>query len=130
MSLTRDQAAVKVDYDDDTPPNLRNVTRLVRRAGYTPKAVLLDRSPSGHGWHMILHVSPRPSSPFEVVALALVLGSDVNREAMQLFRARRFAGASRLMRDTWNVLYAPHPQRMRHLSLKRLDDENNAYPVK
>jgi hypothetical protein len=118
MRLTREQAAVKIDLDDDGPPlTIRDVTRLMRRAGYKPVALFIGRSPSGEGWHMILHVSPRPSSPFEVVALALLLGSDVNREAMQLFRARGFHDAPRFMKDAWNVLYEPHPQRARHLSL-------------
>lgn len=66
---------------------------------------------------MIVHVSPRPSSPFEVVALALLLGSDVNREAMQLFRARGFSDVPKFMRDKWNVLYTPDARRARHLSL-------------
>lgn len=115
--LTRDQAAVKVDVDGNRPLTVRDVTRRVRRAGYKPVALFIGRSPSGKGWHMILHVSPRPVSPFEVIALALLLGSDVNREAMQLFRAKGFQYVPRFMRDAWNVLYEPHPQRVRHLTL-------------
>lgn len=115
--MTREQAAVKVDVDSDTPLTVRDVTRRLRRAGYKPVALFIGRSPSGNGWHMIVHVSPRPSSPFECVALALLLGSDVNREAMQLFRARGFSDVPKFMRDAWNVLYEPHPKRARHLSL-------------
>ncbi len=124
MRLTRDQAAIKVDIDDTrTVPSIEEVTRLLRRAGYRPFALMIDRSPSGNGWHVIVHVSPRPSSPFEVVALGLLLGSDVNREAMQLFRARRFVDVPRMMKDAWNVLYSYHPHRVRHLSLRRLNDD-------
>lgn len=117
MRLTRHQAAIKVDLDGEPPLSIRDVTRLLRRAGYTPLALAITRSPSGNGYHMVVHVSPRPTSAMEVVALALLLGSDVNREAMQLFRARGFPNAPRWMRDMWNVLYLPDPQRMRHVHL-------------
>lgn len=123
MKLTREQAAIKVDWDGDPPLDLRGITRLLRRAGYHPVALMQATSPSGNGTHIIVHVVPRPSSPFEVVALALLLGSDMNREAMQLFRARGFDDAPRFMRDMWNVLYAPHPHRMRHFLLRGLHDE-------
>lgn len=123
MKLTRDQAAVKVDWDGPVPYSLYDVTRLLRRAGYVPVAAMLDTSPSGTGTHMILHVSPRPTSPYEVVALALLLGSDPYREAMQLYRARAFSDVPRFMRDAWNVLYAPHPHRSRKLSLRRVTDD-------
>jgi hypothetical protein len=49
--------------------------------------------------------------------LQAILGGDVNREAMQMHRAKKFAGAPKFMRDAWNVLYAPHPKRQRRLSL-------------
>lgn len=116
--MTRDQAVIKVDIDaGDWCPSICEITRLLRRAGYTPVAVGCGRSSSGKGWHFTIHVSPRPTSPFEVVALQLLLGSDRNREAMQMSRARRFSAAPRWMRNHWNVLYLPHPQRVRHLQL-------------
>lgn len=122
MRMSRDQAAVKIDWDGDTSLTLRDITRRVKRAGYSPIAMSIMTSPSGKGTHAILHVLPRPSSPFEVVALALLLGSDINREAMQLFRAAGFPHVKKFMRDAWNVLYEPHPHRMRHAKLKGLFD--------
>lgn len=113
--MTREQAAIKVDRDEPEPLSLRDITRLLWVAGYKPVAVCVDRSPGGFGWHYIVHVTPRPSSPYEVVALALILGSDVRREAMQMHRAKAFPKVPTFMRNAWNVLYAPHPQRQRHM---------------
>lgn len=123
MRMTRDQAAVKIDFDDMAEAPVENVARLLRRAGYIIKEQDVSRSPSGKGWHVILHVSPRPKCPYEVVALQAILGGDVNREAMQMHRARTFSHAPRFMRDAWNVLYAPHPKRQRRLSLRSLPNE-------
>lgn len=120
MKMTRDQAAIKVDWDGKPPLTIRDITRLLKRAGYNPVALASMVSPSGKGTHLIIHVSPRPSSPFEVVALAMMLGSDINREAMQLFRARGFTSVPRFMRDAWNVLYEPNPHRMRHFKMGAL----------
>lgn len=118
VRLTREQAVVKLDIDaDSTCPSVRELTRLLCRAGYRPLAIGMAVSPSGTGQHVMIHVTPRPRSPFEVVALEAILGGDRNRCAMQLHRARAFADVPRLMRDAWNVLYAPHPQRQRHVTL-------------
>jgi hypothetical protein len=114
--MTRDQSAVKVDIDAGDPPTIRTVTRLLRRAGYKPVAMTTNRSPGGNGWHVVVHVSPRPKSPYEVIALTLILGGDVNREAMQMHRARGFFRVRGWMRDAWNVLYVPHPNRQRHVT--------------
>lgn len=119
MSMTRGQAALKLDFDTIRRPSLLNIFRLLRRAGYEETDWVVDRSPSGNGWHVIVHVFPRPKSPFEVVALQAICGSDVNREAMQMHRARTFAKSPLFMRDAWNVLYAPNPKRQRRLSLPR-----------
>jgi hypothetical protein len=115
--MTRKQAAVKVDIDDGDAPTIRTVTRLLRRAGYKPVALCVTRSPGGYGWHVVVHVSPRPKSPYEVIALQLILGGDRNREAMQMHRARSFFKVPGWMRDMWNVLYLSHPQRSRHLEI-------------
>lgn len=116
--MTRDQSAVKVDWDGDAWMDIGEMTRRVMRAGYRLVAVATAPSPSGKGHHCIVHVSPRPSCPFEVVALALILGSDVNREMMQMVRAVAFRAVPQHMKDAWNVLYEPHPQRIRHLKLR------------
>lgn len=118
--MTREQAAVKLDLDDMLgDPPFENIARLLKRAGYTIKEKEAARSPSGKGWHVIVHVSPRPKCPYEVVALQAILGGDINREAMQMHRARTFARSPRFMKDAWNVLYAPHPCRQRRVSLPR-----------
>lgn len=117
MRMTRDQAAVKVDFDNVKSAPMAEVYRLLGRAGYKVRDGEALRSPSGKGWHVILHLSPRPKCPYEVVALQAILGGDVNREAMQMHRARRFARSPKFMRDAWNVLYAPHPRRQRRLIL-------------
>lgn len=119
MRMTREQATVKLDIDaEDAFLSIRELTRRLRRAGYRPIAIGNGYSPSGKGQHVVIHVSTRPTSPFEVVALQLLLGGDREREAMQLFRARSFLKAPRWMRDYWNVLYLPHPLRQRHLQLR------------
>lgn len=115
--MTREQAAIKVDIDSRRLVPVWEITRRLRRAGVRPVAVATAPSPSGTGYHVIVHVSPRPRSPFEVVALAMLLGSDMERESKQLNRARVFGVAPRWMKDAWNVLYAPHPARARRLRL-------------
>lgn len=122
MRMTREQAAVKIDFDNmpsEYVP-LVNIHRLLGRAGYVIKEQDVSRSPSGNGWHVVLHISPRPKCPYEVVALQAILGGDVNREAMQMHRARTFTRVPKFMRDAWNVLYAPHPKRTRRLSNRAL----------
>lgn len=116
--MTRDQAVIKLDIDNvRRPPSLRDLRQILRRAGYTPVAVGERRSPSGNGWHMWIHVRPRPKSPYEIVALEAICGGDRQRCAMQMQRAKVFSVSPRVMRDAWNVLYAPHPQRQRRLRL-------------
>lgn len=92
-----------------------DILRLLRRAGYEPVAWMQDQSPSGTGWHVIIHVEPCPETAYEVVALEAICGGDRNREAMQMHRARCLARVPKWMRDAWNVLYAPHPHRQRHV---------------
>lgn len=130
MRLTMHQAAVKLDVDADDPvPTVRDVTRLLARAGYRMLAWGESTSPSGCGRHIVLHLRPRPSSPFEVVALQLLLGGDREREALQMFRARRFADAPPWMRNCWNVLYLPHPQRERRRNVHDIQDGNRSVVV-
>lgn len=117
MRLTRDQAEIKVDWDNPIEPDLSEMHRLLARAGYAIHDTALRRSPSGTGWHVVFEVEPRPTSPYEVIALQLLLGGDKNREAMQMHRARAFSFVPRWMRDKWNVLYVAHPHRQRHVKL-------------
>jgi hypothetical protein len=117
MRLTRNQAEVKIDWDSPVEPDIAEMERLLARAGYTVDDTAMRKSPGGNGWHIILELKPRPTSAYEVVALQLLLGSDKNREAVQMHRAKAFRHVPRWMRDMWNVLYLPHPQRERHRQL-------------
>lgn len=117
MRLTREQAAIKVDIDGRRLLPVSELTRRLRRAGVRPVALATAPSPSGRGYHLIIHVTPRPHSPFEVVALAMLVGSDMERESKQLNRARALPDVPGWMRDAWNVLYQPHPCRARRLVL-------------
>ena len=115
--LTREQAIVKLDIDAGQVFNSSECARKLRRAGYKWSALSIRSSPSKKGWHVAIYILPRPTCPFEVVALQLLLGGDENREAMQMHRARNFSEAPRWMRDAWNVLYKPHVNRHRHLRI-------------
>jgi hypothetical protein len=115
--LTRNQAKIKVDWDSETEPDTLQMDKLLQRAGYCLVEREVRRSPSGNGWHIVMHVLPRPRCVYEVIALQAILGGDVWREARQMQRARAFPRVPKWMRDKWNVLYLPHPQRSRHLSL-------------
>lgn len=116
--MKRSQALVKVDWDKKRMPSIRRMEQLLVRAGYVPRSVEYRRSPSGTGWHVVFTVSPSPRSPYQVVALQLLLGGDVWREAVQLRRARAFGKAPAWMRDRWNVLYVKHPARQRKVKLE------------
>lgn len=108
---------MKLDIDNVHAPTLRDVTQLLRRAGYKPVAFGECRSPSGNGWHVWIHVTPQPQSPYEVVALEAILGGDRQRCAIQMHRARVFPKVPSFMRNAWNVLYRADPQRRRHVTL-------------
>ena len=88
--LSKKQSVVKLDFDVAKEPDMEPIWQLLRRAGYTAVDVLVKRSPSKRGWHMLLVLDPRPRTAMEVVAIQAVLGSDPQREAMQLARARAF----------------------------------------
>ena len=99
-------AWIKLDIDEGTKrPKLATLQRLLRRAGYRIEWLRESRSPGGKGWHIIMQLDPEPTSPFEVVALQAILGSDVNREACNLHRARVLPGVPKWAHRMWNVLY-------------------------
>lgn len=119
------QSYLKIDLDNCKKVDLDTIRRRIERAGYSIYKVVASRqSPSKKGWHVILDIMPRPKSPYEVVALQAICGSDPYREAMQMNRARNFFRAPLWMRDSWNVLYLPHPQRHRHIQLRSEKSEN------
>ena len=126
MRLTQAQAQIKLDIDPERwanwssymPDNVDTIRRRIERAGYQIRETDMRPSPSGKGFHMLFHVTPRPKSAMEVVALQAICGSDPYREAMQMHRARSFPYAAVWMRNGWNVLYQSHPKRQRHVKLK------------
>lgn len=123
VTMNKEQSLIKLDLDGCVSVDTETIRRRIERAGYSIKNVIASRqSPSGKGWHVVLEVEPRPKSPYEVVALQAICGSDPYREAMQMNRARNFFRAPAWMRNTWNVLYLPHPQRHRHIQLRRKDE--------
>lgn len=117
--ISRKQAIVKLDFDQRAEPDLSVICSKASRAGYSPVDVILRRSPSGNGWHVLLELDPRPRTAMEVVALQAVLGSDPWREAMQIARARAFHKCPAFMRDAWNVLYQPDKRRSRRINVRK-----------
>lgn len=115
--LTRRQAEIKLDVDEGHPPDLQVVSQLLERAGYRIETWTQQHSPGGTGWHVIIEVSPRPTTAMEVTALQAICGSDPWREAVNVVRARSFVKAPKFMRDRWNVLYRSDKARSRHLTL-------------
>ena len=109
-TLSPEQAVLKLDIDAGQPlPTHRVIDHRLARAGYERIVCTYRRSPGGCGWHIELRVDPQPQSPFEVVALQAILGSDPLRESCNLVRAHAFATASPFWRDRWNVLYIKKP---------------------
>lgn len=101
-------AVLKLDVDEYIRPlSMGALCRRLRRAGYSPQWMMQRRSTSGRGWHIILAVHPQPLIAEEVTALQAVLGSDLQREACNLRRARllRNPKVSPYWRERWNVLY-------------------------
>lgn len=98
---------LKIDVDRCAPLRLRELVKRAARANRKLLCLCQWRSPSGKGWHLLVWVRPAPRSASETVALQLLLGSDVYREAYNLNRARAVdAGqVSPFWRRRWNVLY-------------------------
>lgn len=97
--------------DVDTRSGRLSMEELTRRAACAKIRIVTvdDRpSPSGRGWHRRITVDPAPRTAMETVALQLLLGSDVVREAFNVQRARLVdAGAvSPFFAVRWNRLYA------------------------
>lgn len=99
---------LRIDYDspDDVPSKLV-IKRRLGRAGYQLKKMTRTMSPSGRGVHLRITLDRAPMSPFEVVALQAILGSDPVREAYNLVRVRAMMkkGLPAFWCDRWNVLY-------------------------
>lgn len=104
--LSERQALVKIDIDKGMHrPTLYELQRTLARAGYSIAWMMEKCSKSLKGFHIVLSVNPRPRTAMEVVALQAILGSDPNREACNVLRARQWAHLPKFWRDRWNVLY-------------------------
>jgi hypothetical protein len=87
------------DHDTKKAPSLSLVWRIARLCQIRPRVIRIDRT--RHGWHMVIEWD-RNFTPWQIVALQCVLGSDRRREAYNL--ARVFSGKSRNRR--WNLLFS------------------------
>lgn len=98
---------LRIDVDRGRPLSMKELGRRAARAHRRIRWLRQWRSPSGRGWHILLAVSPAPTTPMETVALQLLFGSDPYREAYNSNRALAVEGGevSRFFRTRWNVLY-------------------------
>ena len=98
---------LKIDIDSGKPLPIMTMIQRAARAGFVIHALAQWRSPSGRGWHLLVELEPEPTTAMETVALQLLFGSDPNREAYNLNRARQVdAGAvDPYWAKRWNVLY-------------------------
>lgn len=90
------------DYDSPAlPPALDRVMGIGRMIGAKPVAMELART--RRGWHMAI-IWDRDFQPAQLVALQLLLGSDPNREALNL--ARVLCGIDTEAKERgWNILF-------------------------
>lgn len=90
------------DYDaPQKPPALDRIMWIARMVRAKPRAIELSKTKRGH--HMVIAWN-REFEPAETVALQLLLGSDQNREALNLSRV--LAGIdSPAKRRGWNLLF-------------------------
>lgn len=75
----------------------------LRAAGYQVKSMIAK--PSRKHVHLIIRVDPKPRTLIERIALQLLCGSDVDREANNLRRAKTLRRMPAWARRTANVLY-------------------------
>ena len=90
------------DYDGAMPRNIaQRVFALAGMIGAKPLWIRQDRT--RRGWHLIVKWD-QEFTPAELTAIQAILGSDPNREALNLSRVRagiETAGQQRC----WNILY-------------------------
>ena len=97
---------MKLDIDKGMHrPKLHEIMRRLRRSGYKPVWMMETASPGGKGFHVVLALEPEPKTPQEVVAIQAILGSDPDREACNLRRAKIVHRASKYWRERWNGQY-------------------------
>jgi hypothetical protein len=110
---------VKLDIDNGDPPTMAFLHYRLTRAGYRGvEWISFTRSPGGQGWHVCLLPVPRPTTAIEVAAVQLLLGSDPEREAVVLHRARLYPHTPPFARGWFNVVYTKHSARSRRLRVR------------
>lgn len=100
---------LKLDVDSPRCPALLDRVRWVARWLHWSVQYIEYRR-TRRGWHVIITVRQRVT-PFCVVAVQAILGSDWRRETFNLVRVRtmRARRLPRFWRDRFNVLYH-HPE--------------------
>lgn len=90
------------DYDRPArPPALDRIMGIGRMISAKPRTVELART--RRGWHMAVWWD-RTFEPAQIIALQLLLGSDPNREALNL--SRELCGIhSEAQQRGWNILF-------------------------
>jgi hypothetical protein len=103
---------LKLDIDRARRTPRWQLDRLAKIVHLEIVRVVDERSPGGKGWHSWITVRALDEKarwrPTEIVALQLLMGSDVWREAYTLHRARLVEAQAVALywRDKWNVFYS------------------------
>lgn len=95
--------AVLVDLDGFNKHSVLIARRRLIAAGYRVTSVGVK--PSRRHVHLIVRVLPRPRTLIERILLQALCGSDLEREANNLRRARTLRRMPGWARQTANVLY-------------------------
>ena len=122
--LPKELAVIKLDFDNRKLVPWKRIGQLLGRAGY--KITRNDVRQSKRGLHVWLSLDPQPRTPFEVVAIQAILGSDPLRESMNLLRARRFWQTPGFARSWFNVLYTP--RQLSRFRISHLGESTNGKP--
>jgi len=101
VSDFHDPRRLLLDFDLPERPDYFHIWSTLRLLDLEPLWVRQDRT--NKGVHVVLALR-RASKPLESLALQAVLGSDIRREALNLFRVLR--QPTGLGRSRWNVLYS------------------------
>lgn len=99
---------LKVDYDGPMPRDYsRRLEMIVRFHRLRVLYTAVERSGSGHGWHVRIGIAGRVSF-MRVVLLQALLGSDWKRELFNSRRALAWRHIPTFWRHRANVLYKRH----------------------
>lgn len=102
--MPADAVLVDVDLTPSAVHNALPVAReRLRAAGYRVRSIMV--APSRRHVHLIIRVIPKPRTLIEKILLQLLCGSDPDREANNLRRAKTLRRMPAWARRTANVLY-------------------------